>query len=980
MKSLVKVEVKREKKDRKEKREIGNISRHYGKIKLALTFIVTLIFAWYAFHIRHLTAGKYFPDPDTFYHYEIYKLVLKEGLPKYYPMSDAPFGSLIGEPLGLYILPAIFYKILSAFGYNEFQAFLLWPPFVGFLSVIGVYLLGRKILNEWAGLWAAAILAVSTANFSRTFSGNARGDGPFMMLFVFSMVALLYYLEEARIKRKAVWGALFVILAGLSTMAWNGSPFGLMVLLGFASLQTIALFIFGKIDELKKFIKEFYPAYVSVLILSYLLTIPGLAKIQSFIRFAFEVFLGLVFLAIVMLYGEKFLNYSDKKHRFLVVAIIVLIGFAGAYAYVGPKLFRLMGGAYQSTQVYQTVQELAKTSMQDIKLYYGVEKANGLIFFLSIPGFLIMLSLYLIGLWSKSESPNKELLGITFYVMSIYLMSLAVRFLFLASYAIALFAGILVGYGLEVIEKMKENVGIKAALAIVISIMILLIPITHGPVLARSAKAMSKTEVETSGWEQALKWLRNNTPKYATATSWWDYGYWIESSLLGNRRASADGGHARDRDHILALFLARDGNVSEVDFESWELNYFIVYLNDWAKFNAISYLGGAITKREYSGDEKGRGSIPTIILAPRFGEQYINPYNGVSIKVLNNSQVTVTIGSTTCSPLMTVFIPGNKKVKGQGSCTNGGSFPFVVYLTPTLGVISYYKVATSNFLKLAYGIPASKEPGFTDKLFSNFKMVYQEGNVVIYEFRPFAIYKLQEFTNGTWKTITTLSPGKHTLKLYISAFGRDIKNATLYIDAIKDNRTIQRIKIGEIKYMSHLNETPITVNVTLPDADKYKFVLVQKGPVGVLTAPPKVNGKIANPVRVLNDGESGRLELKVGVDKDYKADLYLRATFIYLVRKSGTSNDDYNAAFEPHMDVFFITKLKSGISLHKGENEVTVEAKMPENVISDYKKKLEAEYGDKLIIRGIRVEPVFIAEKEYVMLEVRASAPHHSSE
>nr|3WOV_A Chain A, Oligosaccharyl transferase [Pyrococcus abyssi GE5] len=501
-------------------------------------------------------------------------------------------------------------------------------------------------------------------------------------------------------------------------------------------------------------------------------------------------------------------------------------------------------------------------------------------------------------------------------------------------------------------------------------------------VIARNAKALKVSEIETTGWEQVLKWLNENTSKYATATSWWDYGYWIESSLLGHRRASADGGHARDRDHILALFLARDGNVSEVDFESWELNYFIIYLNDWAKFNAISYLGGAITRREYNGDETGRGQVTTILPLQGSGGIYVNPYAGISVRVVQSnttSKVTVNVrGRAECSPIYTLLIPGNKKIPGNGRCSDGSPFPYVLYLAPNFGLITYYKVATSNFIKLAFNIPISKYSGFTEKLYSNFVPVYGYGNVIVYEFRPFAIYRIEELINGTWKAVNSLTPGKHELKLYISAFGRDIRNATLYVYAI-GNKT-EKIKIGEIEYMNHLNEKPIIVNVTLPKAEKYRLVLVQKGPVGVLTGPPKLNGEIANPIRIAREGEKGTLSLKVGVDKDYTADLYLRATFIYLVRKEGKSNDDYNAAFEPHMDTFFITKLKGGIKLHKGDNVVTAELNMPNGVISSYKEKLEKEYGDKLIIRGIRVEPVFIAEKEYVMAEVRASAPHHGSE
>lgn len=898
-------------------------------------------------------------------------------------MSDAPFGSLIGEPLGLYLLPAAFYKVVSLFGYNELQAFLLWPPFVGFLGVIAVYLLGRKVLNEWTGLWGAVVLTVSTANFSRTFSGNARGDGPFMALFIFASVAMLYYLKESNKTRKIIYGTLFVLLTVISLGAWNGSPFGLMVLLGFASLQTIILFIFGKLEELKKFVKEFYPAYLAILAFGYALTFPGIVKIGGFIRFAFEVFLGLIFLLVIMLYGGRYLNYSDKKHRFLVVTIIVLLGFGGAYAYVGPKLFRLMGGAYQSTQVYETVQELAKTTIGDVKAYYGVESGNGLIFFLSIPGLLILLTKYLYDLFKKAKSDNETLFALVFYTMSLYLLYLAVRFLFLASYAVALFFGIFIGFSMDVIEKMKENIGIKAALGIVLSLMILVIPFVHAPVLARSARALKNTEIEVTGWEQALKWLRSNTSKYATATSWWDYGYWIESSLLGNRRASADGGHARDRDHILALFLARDGNISEVDFESWELNYFIIYLNDWAKFNAISYLGGAITRKEYNGDENGRGRVTTILLTQAAGNVYVNPYARIVIKVIQQNKtrrIAVNIGQLECSPILSVAFPGNIKIKGSGRCSDGSPFPYVVYLTPSLGVLAYYKVATSNFVKLAFGIPTSSYSEFAEKLFSNFIPVYQYGSVIVYEFRPFAIYKIEDFINGTWREVGKLSPGKHTLRLYISAFGRDIKNATLYVYALNGTKIIKRIKVGEIKYMNHLEEYPIIVNVTLPTAQKYRFILAQKGPVGVLTGPVRVNGKITNPAYIMREGESGRLELKVGVDKEYTADLYLRATFIYLVRKGGKSNEDYDASFEPHMDTFFITKLKEGIKLRPGENEIVVNAEMPKNAISSYKEKLEKEHGDKLIIRGIRVEPVFIVEKEYTMIEVSASAPHHSSE
>lgn len=115
--------------------------------------------------------------------------------------------------------------------------------------------------------------------------------------------------------------------------------------------------------------------------------------------------------------------------------------------------------------------------------------------------------------------------------------------------------------------------------------------------MARStAKAQGSVP---SDWVETLNWLKNNSNPLDSATSWWDYGYWIESSLLSHRRSATDGGHAYDRRYIVADFFSHYGNESEQDFEAWELNYLITWQQDIYKFNAISYLGGAITYGEY---------------------------------------------------------------------------------------------------------------------------------------------------------------------------------------------------------------------------------------------------------------------------------------------------------------------------------------------------------------------------------------------
>ncbi|USS40769.1 peptide transporter [Thermococcus aggregans] len=933
-------------------------SLDFSKIKLYVFPVLVVIIAFIGYKIRAVTGEtKYFIDPDTFYHFEIYKLAIKEWLPKYYPLADAPFGALIGEPLGLYIIPALLYKFLSLFGLEMIQVFKMWPPLVGFFSIIGVYFLGKKLHSEWAGLWAALAMMFSIAHWTRTFSGNARGDGPFLMFFIYAVLFMLYYLESTDVKRKSVFGALFVASGVTMLSVWNGSPFGLMVLLGFASVYVIVAFVFGKIDEVKRFVKEFYPAYLAILLLGYALTPSGIVKVGGHIKFAFEAFLGLMLLTAIMLYGGKYLNYSDKTHRFAVVAVVVLLGFTGAYLYVGPKLFSLMSGAYQSTQVYETVQELAKTKWDDVQRYYSIKGTDGTLFLLSLIGIAIVVFRFLRAL-TQNNVDEKSLFILVFYGLSIYLMWTAVRFLFLASGAVLLTFGILIGELFKIVENMQEKASTKALYALLLIILFVPIPVVGANTTYNSAKVSG--EAVSPSWEETLKWLRENTNEYDTATSWWDYGYWIESSLLGNRRASADGGHARDRDYIIARFLANDGTKSEVDFESWQLNYFIAWIQDWAKFNAISYLGGVITREE----RDNRGMI--LPFTQKIGENaFYSPY-GLQLHIVEQEgqkKAVITVGNQQGEPVQTVIIQTGEVIEGKGD------FPYVVYVFPNYAMAVYYKVATSNFLKLAFGVPVSIEADFTQKLLSNFRLVKNTGDLATYEFVPFGVYKIEIYENNTWKSVSKLTPGEYRAKLYISAFGRDVKNATIKLRAYDGNNLVSEQIIAQNVNINYLNETPIEVTLKVPNATKYQLVLIQKGPVGALTEAPKVNGKIVSPIRVLNDGQSGELELKAGFRKDYsKLDLYLRATVIYLVRTQGESRDDPKAAFEPHMDIIHYEKIASGLSTSNREVYFKGQASLPK-VVQPYIEKLKSEYGDKVEIRGIRVEPVFIADKEYIIYE-----------
>ncbi|GAB6102081.1 STT3 domain-containing protein [Thermococcus atlanticus] len=955
---MVKTKVKaKEKKKKKEKDDEIHIPFSYQKFKMYGFPLIVLLVAFIGYRIRMETAQlKYFVDPDTFFHYEMYRLAVHEWIPKYFAYAEPPAGIKVTGSLGLYMIPAALYKFFAIFGITELGFYRMWPALVGFLTIIAAYFLGRKLHSEWAGLWAALIMMFSYANFTKTMSGNGRGEGPFMMFFFYAVLFMTMYLDEKGFNwKKALWGILFVLTSVAFTSVWNGSQFGIGILLVFMAVNAILLFTWGKIAELKTFIREFYPAFLLILVISLGLSYRGIVGIRSFLVFALQGFVAVVALSAVMLYGERLkLNYSDKKHRFAAVVAVGILGFAAAYLYFGPDLWKFMGGAYQSNPLYQTVAELAKTSFRDIKMYYSVKTSDALVFFLSLGGFFLVLLRFVRKLMKGDITGYKEVFLVAYYVSSLYLLAMAVRFIFQASGSIILFAGIFIGELFLFVENMKDTPTTKAMYSIFLIILFLPLPIVGAQHMNQIASYYSRGEAVPPSWQNTLLWLKNNSNPLDSATSWWDYGYWIESSLLSHRRASTDGGHAYDRRYIVADFLSHYGNRSEVDFEAWELNYLILWQQDIYKFNAISYLGGAINYGEYRNTPMFQ---PIPLTAIRFDNQtrkyYIQTRGGAVM------------------PMMTVDLRSGRIVQG-----GAGSAPYVLYIFQNYGLLAYKNIAFSNFVRLAFHLPFSFEKWDAQKLFANFQLVHSAGDVATYRFRPFAVYMIQSLENGTWKIAYTalgggkLPPGRHQFKLYISAFGRDIKDATLLFEAYNGTKLVEKKTIARNLNMDHLHETPLQFNLTVPNATKYRFVLIQDGPVGVIDGKVRVNGRVVDPTYVLGEGKSGTLELTAAFRRDYTANLTLRASIVYYVTPNG--KDIYQDRFqlEPHMDIIDYIPVKQGLSVKAGDNRIKAQAKMPENVFDSYIQKLYSKYGkDGVVIVRKRIEPIFIAKKGYVIWE-----------
>ena len=971
----------------KRKKKLGKkpeLSRFYVYFRDYGLPLIVLLFAYIGYKIRAVTSDyKTFLDPDTFFHFEMYKQAIVEWIPKYYSHAYPPAGIKAGGYLGLYTMQAIFYKITHAlFGFNELQAFKVWPPFVGAMIVIGLFLVGRKLHSNWAGFWGAALIMFSTANITKTMSGNNRGEGPFVMFFLFVVYFFLVYLDEREWNWKKI-GSLagFLLLSPIYMGVWNGSQLGVMVLLASGGLFMVGLFVAGWIEELERFVKEYFLAMGASIVLGLLFSYVGFVGIKAFMVFALEVLIAMGVLAAIMLYGKRFgLNYSDKLHRFGTVAFIAVVGFLAFYGYFGRDLLKFLGQATQSTPLYQTVAELARPKWSQIAPYFSVKSNDGIVFFLALAGFVVLFYKIASKLRSRKCDWYGELLALTYYLATLYLLFTAVRFSFQASGPIALLGGLAIGEAFVLVERMNERPSTKALYAVFLILLFLPLPYVG----ANYAETQQKNSMNyyryinpkmpgsvPESWTDALLWLRNNSDPYSTVLSWWDYGYWEESSLLGNRRAVTDGGHAYDRRYIVAKFFSGFDNKAEVDLEAWEDNYVITFLDpfdgqsDFGKFGAIAYLGGAINYYEYTH-------------TAMFG--YVQR-SQIQIK---NDTVLVVFGNNVYEPYMTVDLTNGKVYHGKKAV-----IPYVLYITQYGGILAYKKVAFSDYLRLAMALPYSINQWDAQKLFANFKLVYTAYNgyiernygakipsVRVYKFTPFAIYRMDFLQNKSWISFySTMSGGKlprgnQTLRLWISAFGRDVKNGTIIFEAYNGTKLIERKVVAENVYINHLNETPVEIHLYVPNATKYRFILIQKGPVGVTNGPVYVDGKLADPTHVLNPGQSGTIKLTEAFDKNYSnLEFTLRGVLYYYVAPNGTDIRKDGFYLEPHMDIVGYVPVEKLSSVKKGDNVITGKASVPEDLFTKYIDGLKQKYGDKVVIVSERVEPIFITEKTYVLWE-----------
>ena len=93
-------------------------------------------------------------------------------------------------------------------------------------------------------------------------------------------------------------------------------------------------------------------------------------------------------------------------------------------------------------------------------------------------------------------------------------------------------------------------------------------------------------------WQEAMGWVRENTPTTAVFGKWWDYGYWIQT--MGERATMLDGGNGIPYwNYLMGRHVLTANNESEAlgVLYNHNVTYFLIDSTEIGKYSAYSNIG-----------------------------------------------------------------------------------------------------------------------------------------------------------------------------------------------------------------------------------------------------------------------------------------------------------------------------------------------------------------------------------------------------
>ena len=649
---------------------------------------------------------KYLLGYDPYFHLAYIRYALSHGWVNFFPYAFGPWGFQVRQfhPLGLWMTPAIVYKLLRPFGISLYNSFRITPVVFGVLTVLLVYLVVLRLYGKLEAFFSALFLGVSFGHVFRSMAGYYRGDN--YMLFWYSVALFGVALALSMGKSRKGYGRLALYLipslaAGFSAVFWRAYYPIFVFLVSSAVFMAVGAFL---LDRREGFLDSI------ALILS---TVLG-----ALVANAMGPHFGFGMLGAGTSLGEKFagefgLHFGVIKDAFLLLylqyvvpavllAVLVLFGLsrvldslrvklvlfgAGAvvvslllFWYYG-RVADLMGGIFPTWDILET----QRTSLRDIWTAYGVE-------FLLIPAFLLRFSPRRVGM--------RDFVLIGPVIVSLIMIFTWARFLFIGSMAVAVMAGVGIGELHVVLSPLMDAKKLGTLFTV---LLFLSFPLVAGFQGFHGVYGVSP--LVDGHWESALVSLGEESSINDVVLTWWDQGNWVTYYSM-----RAPVAQLWPNKFVASYYL---GLKSEESLMKMGVDYVIVSYDTVMKFGTILETADA-SPLEYA--------LVPMPLVSSGGGMLVFALGSYSIIVVpgNEWDVKVNAGGRTLVPRK-VFVERGNEVERVPTAGKPNSDAYVyVNLNYGYAVLMNGKTFNTPLARLM----------FTDEYSENYRLVYSDGGIV----------------------------------------------------------------------------------------------------------------------------------------------------------------------------------------------------------------------------------------------------------
>lgn len=211
-----------------------------------------------------------------------------------------------------------------------------------------------------------------------------------------------------------------------------------------------------------------------------------------------------------------------------------------------------------------------------------------------------MLYVYL-NSYYKDSSAYKEMANIDhrylflliWFLITVILATSAIRFLFEFSIVAVILVSFFLMFMFDYFYNNKEKFVKYAGIIVILLILFSPFGFAKGMVVESYEQSSNQAKYGNPGynaqWQQAGKWVRENTPEDSVFVHWWDYGYWVQTGF--ERATVTDGGHQYKRwDHLVArdVLTAQTLDKPLKFLKSHEVDYLLIISDEIGKYPAFS--------------------------------------------------------------------------------------------------------------------------------------------------------------------------------------------------------------------------------------------------------------------------------------------------------------------------------------------------------------------------------------------------------